>query len=441
MTGGIGDRDAGRGAELAEIRSLARPLNTAADLDGLVRLSADARFVCLGEASHGTREYYRWRAVLSRRLIEEHGFTWIGVEGDWPDCWRINRWVRGEADQQLDARQLLAGFERWPTWMWANHEVAEFLAWLRDWNLNLPDRRRVGFYGLDVYSLWDSLREIFNWLDANAAGSLQAALQAWQCFVPFRKDPQRYAWGSRLVPRSCEADVVALLREVRRHALHRMHQDPSAFDAVQNAIIAANAERYYRTMVRGDEQSWNIRDYHMSDTIDRLASHHGPESKGLVWAHNTHVGDARATDMADDGMVNIGQLMRRRHPGSSVLIGFSSFAGTVMAAQAWGSPEEAMDVPEAQYGSHEGLLHQALGGPATMVFGPGPSGPWLSTRRGHRAIGVVYNPRRERGNYVPTVMGQRYDALIWFSQTTALRPLHQERRPSEPELETAPSGF
>lgn len=441
MTGGIGDEDAGLTPELAEIRSLARPLDTAADLGRLVGLSADARFVCLGEASHGTREYYRWRAVLSRRLIEEHGFTWIGVEGDWPDCWRINRWIRGESDQQLDAHQLLAGFERWPTWMWANHEVAGFLAWLREWNLNLPEQQRVGFYGLDVYSLWDSLQEIFNWLDANAADSVPAALRAWQCFVPFREDPQRYAWSNRLVPRSCEADVVALLAEVHRQALNRMHQDPSAFDAVQNAIVAANAERYYRTMVRGDQQSWNIRDYHMSDTIDRVARHHGRESRGLVWAHNTHVGDARATDMADDGMVNIGQLMRQRHPGSSVLIGFSSFSGTVTAARTWGSPEEAMDVPEAQFGSHEELLRQALDGPATLVFRSGRSRPWLSNRRGHRAIGVVYNPRRERGNYVPTLMGERYDALIWFPQTTALRPLHHEHQPSEPELETEPSGF
>jgi len=427
--------------ELAEIRGLARGLQSGDGLDGLVRLSADARFVCLGEASHGTQEYYRWRALLSRRLIEEHGFTWIGVEGDWPDCWRINRWVRGEADQELDARQLLAGFERWPTWMWANHEVAEFLTWLREWNLQLPEPRRTGVYGIDVYSLWDSLREIFTWLDANAADSLAAALRAWQCFMPFREDPQRYAWSNRLVPHSCEQDVVALLSEVHRRTLDRVHNDPGAFDAVQNAIVAANAEHYYRTMVRGDQQSWNIRDYHMSDTIDRLARHHGPRAKGLVWAHNTHVGDARATDMADDGMVNIGQLMRQRHPGEVVLVGFSSFSGSVTAAQAWGSPEKMMDVPEALHGSHEDILHQALEDPSVLLFGSSRQGPWLSSWRGHRAIGVVYNPHRERGNYVPTVMGQRYDALLWFPRTTPLRPLHHEYLPNEPELETEPTGF
>lgn len=429
-------------SELEEIRALARPLETVSGhLDDLVELCSPARFVCLGEASHGTQEYYQWRAALSRRLIEEHTFSWIGVEGDWPDCWRINCWVRGQTDQDLDARQLLAGFERWPTWMWANQVVAEFLTWLRDWNLARAENQRTGFYGLDVYSLWDSLREIFGWLDANTPEAVPAALKAWQCFVPFREDPQRYAASTRLVPQSCEADVVALLAEVHRQTLGRVEDDPAAFDAVQNAIVAANAERYYRTMIRGDQQSWNIRDHHMSDTIDRLARHHGPGSKGLVWAHNTHIGDARATDMALGGMVNIGQLMRRRHHGSVVLVGFASYQGSVTAARSWGSPEQVMNVPEAMPGSHEDLLHSALQSPSTLIFGADRAGRWLPSWRGHRAIGVVYDPHRERGNYVPTAMGQRYDALLWFPRTTALGPLHHEHVPTEPELETEPTGF
>ncbi|UTT68857.1 erythromycin esterase family protein [Arthrobacter sp. DNA4] len=325
--------------------------------------------------------------------------------------------------------------------MWANHEVAEFLTWLRAWNLRLPEHQRTGFYGLDVYSLWDSLREIFAWLEANASEALPAALHAWHCFIPFREDPQRYALSSRLVPQSCEADVVALLAAVRRQALGRMQDDPAAFDAVQNAIVATNAERYYRTMVRGDQQSWNIRDHHMSDTIDRISRHHGPGSKGLVWAHNTHVGDARATDMAHDGMVNIGQLVRQRHPGEVVLAGFASFAGSVTAAESWGSPEWVMKVPAAVHGSHEDLLNEALGDPSVLVFGADRTGPWLKSWRGHRAIGVVYNPPRERGNYVPTRMGDRYDALFWHPRTEALRPLHHEYQPGEPEFETEPTGF
>ena len=429
------------GQELEEIRRLAHPLAAPQDLDALIRPAAGARYVCLGEASHGTREYYRWRAVISRRLIEEHGFTWIGVEGDWPDCWRINRWVRGQENQDLDANRLLAGFERWPTWMWANYEVAGFLAWLREWNLARPEQLRAGFYGLDVYSLWDSLREIFSWLEANAPDALPAALRAWQCFVPFGEDPHRYAWSRRLVPESCEADVVGLLAEVRLRTLGRVKDDPAAFDAVQNAMVAANAERYYRTMVRGDRQSWNIRDYHMSDTIDRIAAHHGPGSKGLVWAHNTHVGDARATDMAQGGMDNIGQLMRLRHPGEVVLAGFASYAGSVTAAEAWGAAEQTMRVPAARQGSHEDLLNNALGEPSLLVFGSNRTGRWLTEWRGHRAIGVVYDPEREAGNYVPTRMAGRYDALLWLPHTNALRPLHHEQKPGEPEFETEPSGF
>ena len=426
----------------AEIESLAGPLAVPEDLDELVRRAATNRFVCIGEASHGTHDYYRWRALLSRRLIEEHGFTWIGVEGDWPDCWRINQWVRGHADQDLTAAQLLARFERWPTWMWANHDVAEFLTWLHGHNLARPDQQRVGFYGLDVYSLWDSLWQIMTWLETNAPDAIPAAMTAWQCFLPYGEDPQRYAWSTRLVPTSCEPEVVALLVQIRDRTRERMRWDEDAFDAAQNAEVAANAEHYYRTMVRGDRQSWNIRDHHMSDTIDRIAEHHGAGSNGLVWEHNTHIGDARATDMARAGMVNVGQLLRQRHAQDGVLlIGFAGHRGTVLAAQSWGEPEQVFPVPDAPAGSLEDLLHHTLGCPAVLVFGQDRSGPWLSRPLGHRAIGVLYDPTRESGSYVPTRLGARYDALLWLEDTTALRPLHHEPRPSEPELETAPTGL
>jgi erythromycin esterase len=427
---------------IGQIRSLARPLRTVDDLDDLAGGLGGNRYVCLGEASHGTHEFYEWRARLSRRLIEEHGFTWIGVEGDWPDCWRINRWVRGQGDQDLDARALLSHFERWPTWMWANEEVAEFLAWLREWNSVHPAGARVGFYGLDVYSLWDSLREIIGWLKTFAPDAVPSAMQAWHCFVPFAEDPHEYAWSTRLVPETCESDVVTLLAEVRRRAGTLADDDEGAFDAWQNAEVAADAERYYRIMVRADRESWNIRDHHMVDTVDRIARHLGPRSKGLVWEHNTHVGDARATDMARAGMVNVGQLMRERHGAEGVaLVGFASHRGTVIAGAAWGAPEEVIPVPVARPGTHEDLLHLALGAPAILDFAGDPTGAWLGARFGHRAIGVVYQPQREVGNYVPTVMGARYDALLWFEETRALHPLHHESRPVEPEFETEPSGF
>lgn len=427
----------------AQIRDLALPLTGFPDLDPLVERLGPMHFACLGEASHGTHEFYRWRADLSRRLIEEKGFTWIGVEGDWPDCWRINRWVRGVTAPDLSARQVLAGFERWPTWMWANSDVADFLDWLRAWNLARPADQRVGFYGLDVYSLWDSLRELIAWLDEHAPAAVAQALQAWQCFVPYGEDPHQYAWATRLVPESCEDEVVAVLAEVRRRAAPASGSpdDEGAFDAWQNAEVATNAERYYRTMVRGDRMSWNIRDHHMAGTAARIAQHLGPGAKGMLWEHNTHIGDARATDMVRAGMVNVGQLMRERHAGDGVaLVGFAAHRGTVLAASGWGEPEVVFDVPAALWGSHEDLLHRVLGEPACLIFPPDRAGGWLTVPRGHRAIGVVYEPRREAGNYVSTVIGQRYDALIWLEQTTALRPLHHEAPPREPEYETEPSG-
>lgn len=423
----------------ADIRDLARPLRDPSDLDSIVRRSWGRRFVAIGEASHGTHEYYDWRALLSRRLIQEEGFTWIGVEGDWPDCWRIDRWVRGLADQALDARGVLAGFDRWPTWMWANAEVADFLDWLHGWNAGRVAQERVGFYGLDVYSLWDSLTRIISWLTDHAPEAVPAAMRAWQCFAPYHEDPHRYAWSTRLVPQSCESDVVDLLVEVRRRVVA---DGDDALDAEQNAAIAVGAERYYRAMVRTDRGSWNIRDIHMADTVDRLARHFGPSARGIIWEHNTHVGDARATSMATEGLVNVGQLLRERHDDDQVLlVGFAGFRGGVLAASQWGAPEERMLVPPARAGTHEAILHDALGESAVLEFGTDRSRPWQAARLGHRAIGVVYDPDREAGNYVPTVMGARYDALIWFEDTTPLRPLHHEKPPHEAEYETEPTGF
>ncbi len=423
-----------------DVSRRARPLRGAGDLDPLLDAAREKHFVAIGEASHGTHEFYEWRAVVSRRLIEELGFTWIGVEGDWPDCWRVNRWVRGFDDQHLDARAVLESFERWPTWLWANEETAEFLDWLRAVNLTreLPDR--VGFYGLDVYSLWDSLARIFAWLGRYSPGDMPAALRAWQCFAPFTGDPEGYAWNTRLVPTSCEPDVVALLAAVRRSIGTGAFD--AAFDARQNAEVAVGAERYYRAMVRTDRGSWNIRDIHMTDTIDRITQHLGPESKGIVWEHNTHVGDARATSMRGEGLVNVGQLLRERHHADGVLlVGAAGHRGTVVAAEAWGSTNHEFAVPDARPGTHEDVLHGALGDRALVIFDGDRATPWLRERRGHRAIGVVYDPDRESGNYVPTVMGERYDALLWFEETTALHPLRPEPTPAEPEYETEPSGY
>jgi erythromycin esterase-like protein len=425
--------------ELDEIRSLASPLHDPTDPDRLLDRIGDAHFVLLGEASHGTANYYEWRAEITKRLITEKDFSFVAVEGDWPDCFAVNRWVKGRGDQDRNAREVTGSFERWPTWMWANEEVAAFADWLRDHNLT--NGTMVGFYGLDVYSLWESLHEVMGYLSEHQPDALDAARAAARCVAPYGEDAQRYAWSTRLVPEGCEAEVIELLGEMHRVRSVHDHDPEAELDALQNAEVIAGAERYYRTMVRADNESWNVRDCHMADTLDRLVRHHGRHAKAIVWEHNTHVGDARATDMAAAGMVNIGQLARERHEDEGVvLVGFGGHHGSVIAGDAWGAQMRRMPVPPAREGTHEDLLHQArITNQSLLVFPERRDTPWLGARRGHRAIGVVYDPHRDRfGNWVSTVMGRRYDAFCSFYDTQALHPLHLEAVHAEGEFETYP---
>ena len=424
-----------------EVSELAQPLDDTGDLDPLLDRIGDATVVLVGEASHGTHEYYHWRAQLTKRLVAEHGFTVVAVEGDWPDCHRIDRHVRG-LDGDDGARDVLRGFERWPTWMWANQDVAEFATWLREHNAGRDGNDQVGFYGLDVYSLWDSLREILRHLEDHESEAASAARRAWGCFEPYHEDPQQYGWATRVVPTSCEDEVVDLLtRAVREADLHEDGHPEARFQVEQNAAVVAGAERYYRAMVRGGPASWNIRDHHMTDTLERILDHRGPGARAVVWEHNTHVGDARATDMAAAGMVNVGQLVRERWGrDETVVVGAGGHHGTVLAAQAWGDAVEEMRVPAAMEGSLEDLLHQHAPPRCQFVFPDRPVG-WLDERRGHRAIGVVYRPALERpGQYVPTVLGERYDAFWYFDATSALTPVGPGAPAPDEEQETYPYG-
>jgi erythromycin esterase-like protein len=421
-----------------EVAGLTRPLGDPGDLDVLIDRIGDARVVMLGEASHGTHEFYTWRAAITRRLIEEKGFAFVAVEGDWPDCDRIHRSVRGGDDAPDDPRVALLAFDRWPTWMWANEEVADFCRWLRAHNTaRTPAARPVGFHGLDVYSLWESLREILVHLREHDPDQVPGALAAYRCFEPFAEDPQAYAWATRFVSASCETAVVDLLAAQRRRA-------PAGGDFVtwQNAEVVAGAEHYYRAMVHGGPKAWNVRDRHMDATLDRLLTHYGAGARAVVWAHNTHVGDARATDQARRGEVTLGELARDRFGRDDVvLVGFGTHRGTVVAGTSWGAPAEVMAVPGAKPGSLEDVLHAAAPPRALMVLPPyAHRSAVLADELGHRAIGVVYRPERERwGNYVPTVLGERYDAFLWFDETSAVRPL-PTRPAGAREPETFPSG-
>ncbi|MDK3256855.1 erythromycin esterase family protein [Blastococcus capsensis] len=425
----------------AQVRELARPLRNPGDLDPLLERIGDARVVLLGEASHGTHEYYAWRAALTRRLVTERGFSFVGVEGDWPDCYRVNCSVT-LASAAADPREVLRGYERWPTWMWANEEIAGFTRWLRAHNAQQPPEERVGFYGLDVYSLWDSLRATLGYLREHEPEHVETALAALRCFEPYAEDPQAYARATRLVPTSCEDAVVGMLGEIRGRAASDGGPDrDAAFNAEQNARVAAGAEAYYRAMVRGGPESWNVRDHHMADTLDRLLTHHGDGAKAVVWEHNTHVGDARYTDMADTGTVNVGQLARERYGEDDVVIvGFGSHHGSVIAGDSWGAPMQRMPLPPARRGSTEALLHDAVVDASALFVFPRELPRWLGDERAHRAVGVVYHPGAERwGNYVPTVLGRRYDAFCWFDESRALTPLH-DVHPSGAEMETYPDA-
>jgi erythromycin esterase-like protein len=411
------------------VRSLATPLRSPADLDPLLERIGDARIVAIGEASHGTHEYYAWRAGLTRRLIEERGFAFVAVEGDWPDCYRVNRSVKLREGAHEDPRDALDAFARWPTWMWANDDVVEFCRWLRGFNAGRPDEQRVGFYGLDVYSLWDSMHELIGWLREHEPEHVGQAIRALRCFEPFGEDGAEYAFVNRFGPSSCEQAVVDLLHELmRERGTKQFAGDPEGrFSAEQNAAVVAEAERYYRAMVQSSSESWNVRDVHMVDTLDRLLGQAG--EKAVLWEHNTHIGDARATDMAAAGMVNVGQLLRERHGRQDVvLVGFGGYRGGVIAGDEWGAQMRRMPVPAARNGSLEAFLQDILGEDALIVVPHGDRPQWLDRRLDHRAIGVVYRPERERwGNYVPTVVGRRYDAFLYLEDTSPLQPLHLER--------------
>jgi len=338
---------------------------------------------------------------------------------------------------------VLHQFERWPTWMWANEEVVELVRWLRQHNEARPEDQRVGFYGLDVYSLWDSLYQVMGYLHRARPNLLPAARRAFECFEPYGEDVQDYAHATRWLDASCEEEVVSLLTKLRRGGKRTAARDgESQFDAEQNAWVVHDAENYYRTMVRGGPESWNIRDRHMVHSLERLMQHHGPQAKGIVWEHNTHIGDARFTDMAEEDEVNVGQLFREAHAADDVvLVGFGSHRGSVIAGRAWEAPMQWTRVPPGREGTWEDVLHCVQPTDKLLIFDDEDrSGP-LAKLRGHRAIGVVYRPEYEAGNYVPTVLPRRYDAFLFIDETRALRPLHEVLPQEEHEVpETFPTG-
>jgi erythromycin esterase-like protein len=436
----------------------AHPLTgTGGDYDPLLELAGNARFVLIGEASHGTHEFYRERAQITKRLITEKGFAAVAVEADWPDAYRVNRYVRARGNDQ-ESVDALAGFKRFPTWMWRNADVLDFVGWLRAHNDSLPpDHAKVGFYGLDLYSLHASMEAVLGYLDKVDKEAAKRARHRYSCFDHFGEDTQAYGYAASFgLTATCEDEVLGQLIELRRRAAEYASRDghmaaDEFFFAEQNARLVRNAEEYYRSMFHGRVSSWNLRDRHMVETLEALVKHleaqSGSATKVVVWAHNSHLGDARATEMGEAGELNVGQLMRERHKDKAVLVGWSTYSGTVTAASNWDDPAERMRVRPALAGSYEALFHD-VGLPRFLLTlrGETITTEMLRGPRLQRAIGVIYRPETERqSHYYHARLSEQFDALLHFDETRAVEPLERTTRWPTGEIgevpETFPSGM
>lgn len=406
----------------------ARPLAGSEGLTALVEEAAAARLVLLGEASHGTHEFYTYRTEIARRLISLHGFNFIAVEGDWELCQILNSYILDLPDAPASAREALLTFNRWPLWMWANEEIVELAEWLREWNDQQALEQKVGFYGMDVYGMWDSLDAVLDYVREHHAEKLPRVEELYSGLQRFHGDGHAYA-RSLLRDGRSSADqtrqVVAKLQELPEPESAAAQR--RRFMATQNAWVVKYGERHFRAMTTRGAESWNQRVEHMKKTVARLLDRYGAESRGMVWAHNTHVGDARATTMIIGGQTNIGQLARQRWGGDTVYsVGFATYEGTVMAGRSWGDTPRVMELPQGMPGSLERLLAETFTEDVVMLLGDVAEDSPLAGTHGHRAVGVVYDPNRESlGNYVRTRVLQRYDALIYLRRTQALRPLHE----------------
>lgn len=421
----------------------------------LLDMIADASVVLLGEASHGTHEFYRERAQITKLLIREKGFGAVAIEGDWPDAYRVHQFVAGRSSDG-EASDALRGFARFPTWMWVNADVLDFIGWLRAYNDNQElESKPVGFYGLDLYSLYRSVQEVVNFLESKDPAAAERARVRYGCFDHFGHDTQAYAYATHLgLAQSCEAEVVAQLVDLLQTRIQprgeKMDalQEESLFNAEQNGILVQAAERYYRTMLVGEVSSWNLRDEHMAKTLERIRGHlarHGRSTKVVIWAHNSHAGDARATSMGRHRSEwSIGQLVRQAYGRDAVSVGFTTYAGTVTAASRWDGPTERKYVRPALPGSYERLFHEA-GMPRFFLNLRGTeAGRVLTPPMLERAIGVLYLPETERlSHYFDASLGAQFDGVIHIDRTRAVEPVeHAKRWVSGEEVpETFPTGI
>jgi erythromycin esterase-like protein len=440
-------------AIIKTIQEKAVRLNDAADVaDEILSLVGDARFVLVGEASHGTHEFYRCRAEITKRLIAEKEFSAVAVEADFPDAYRVNRFVRGfGADETAD--RALRNFQRFPLWMWRNRDVLEFVAWLREHNANKPQPEQAGFYGIDLYSLHASIEAVLSYLDKVDPDTARQARSRYSCFEHFGEDAQSYGYAASHDKRfSCEDEVIKQLLDLQRRAAEYANRDgfiarDEYFFAEQNAQLVKNAEEYYRQMFRGRVSSWNLRDRHMAESLDALTTHLGNETQPariVVWAHNSHLGDARATEMGERGEWNVGQLVRERYGIEAVrLIGFTTYAGTVAAADNWDEPAQFKKVRPAHKDSYELIFHETELAQFFLDLRDEEIQEALRRPQLERAIGVIYRPETERiSHYFTAVLSEQFDGVIHFDETRHVEPLEKvASRAHEDPPETFPTGM
>lgn len=421
------------------------------DFDPLLDLAGEAGFVLLGEASHGTHEFYATRAEITKRLIHEKGFQAVAVEADWPDAHRVNEYVRGR-NKDLGPSQALSGFTRFPVWMWRNRDVETFVDWLRNYNDARPAHApQVGFYGLDLYSMNRSRAEVVRYLLKTDPDAARRARYHYSCFDQFGEDEQAYGYAAGFdLSQSCQEEVVQQLHELNRQAYEYLHRDGQVaedefFSAEQNARVVKNAEEYYRSMFQARINTWNLRDRHMAETLYALAAHldcRFGTSKIVVWAHNSHLGNARATERSRYGEWNLGQLVRERY-SNAVLVGFTTYTGTVTAASDWGGPHETKRVRPALRESYESLFHEAGIPRFLLTFATDDRlSREFRTERLERAIGVIYRPETERiSHYFMARLADQFDAVLHFDETRAVEPLpHAEEQQTSEVPETFPTG-
>ena len=408
----------------------------------------NAGLVLIGEATHGTHEFSRTRAELTKALISRQGFNLVAVEADWPDAYRVNRWVR-HASSETSAETALDDFTRFPRWMWRNRDVVDFLQWLRTHNAAMAESQRAGFYGLDLYSLHASIDAVLSYLRKIDPDAAERARYRYGCFEDFGEDPQAYGYAARIgLSRSCEDDVIEQLVELRAAAYAgrdgRIAADEHFF-AEQNARLVRNAEEYYRSMFGGRVESWNLRDTHMMETLEALLAHvrqTAGDARAVVWAHNSHLGDARATDMGQIGELNLGQLVRQTHGGQAFLVGFTTHSGTVTAAANWDEPAQRKRVRPSIAGSYERLFHDTGMSRFLLLLREGPAREALRDARLERAIGVIYRPESERlSHYFRARLSDQFDAVLHIDETSALEPLERWARDEVDLPETYPSGI